>query len=234
MASSPDPLSFELTVDGTPEDGALVAVLLHGRGADRHDLKGLLPLLPAGTVLVTPEAPHPGAPWRYGPGWAWYRYVREDRVVPDTLATSLERLHAFLEGLRDRLPITPGALLLGGFSQGGTTSLAYALTHPGAVDAVAVFSGFLVDAPDLVPVRGDALADTPVFWGHGLMDPAIPFELGQRGRNRLRAEGVEPAVGDYQMGHAISEKEMSDLGDWLRERRLVRAGSAEGPSLAGG
>jgi phospholipase/carboxylesterase len=221
MALSSASLPFELEVRGTPRDGALVAVLLHGRGADRHDLKGLLPLLPEGTVLVTPEAPHPGGPWNYGPGWAWYRYVREDRVVPDTLATSLERLRAFLGELPEKLPVTPGHVLLGGFSQGGTTSLAYALTHPGAVDAVAVFSGFLVDSSEVVPVRGDALAETPVFWGHGLLDPAIPFALGQRGRERLRGVGVEPAVGDYQMGHAISEKELADLVDWLREHGMV-------------
>lgn len=214
-------LDFDLTTHGTASDGALVAVLLHGRGADRHDLKGLASLLPEGSVLVTPEAPHAGAQWNYGPGWAWYRYVREDRVVPDTLATSLGRLHTFLESLPEKLSVAPGRIVLGGFSQGGTTSLAYALTHPGAVDAVAVLSGFLVDAPELVPVRGEALADTPVFWGHGLMDPAIPFALGQRGRKRLLAEGVALAAGDYQMGHAINEKEMADLRDWLGEHRLT-------------
>lgn len=221
IPSTSESLAHELTTHGTATDGSPVAVLLHGRGADRYDLEGLAPLLPAGTIVVTPEAPHPGAPWNYGPGWAWYRYVREDRVVADTLAESLGRLHTFLQRLPEVLPVAPGPVLLGGFSQGGTTSLAYALTHPGAVDAVAVLSGFLVDAPEVVPVRGEALEDTPVFWGHGLMDPAISFELGQRGRERLKAEGVDLAVGDYQMGHSISEKEMADLSDWMGETGLV-------------
>lgn len=221
IPTTSESLAHELTTHGTAADGSPVAVLLHGRGADRYDLKGLAPLLPEGSIVVTPEAPHPGAPWNYGPGWAWYRYVREDRVVADTLAASLGRLHTFLQRLPDLLRVKPGPVLLGGFSQGGTTSLAYALTHPGAVDAVAVLSGFLVDAPDLVPVSGEAMEGTPVFWGHGLMDPAIPFDLGQRGRKRLDARGVDLTVGDYQMGHAITEKEMADLSGWLDERGLT-------------
>ena len=208
-------LRFEVAgAEGAP-DGTPVTVLLHGRGADRHDLLGLRPHLPEGTVLVTPEAPHPGAPWGYGPGWAWYRYVAEDRVVPDTLVASLDRLEAFLGELPDHLGFQPGPVVLGGFSQGGTTSLAYALTRPGSVAGVVVLSGFLVDAPDVVPVTGDALADVPVFWGHGLHDPAIPPALGARGRWRLNEVGVDLTARDYPMGHQIAGREMQDLVTWL-------------------
>ncbi len=222
-------LAFEMHVPDGARDGATVAVLLHGRGADRHDLVGLAPHLPPGTVLVTPEAPHPGQPWGYGPGWAWYRYVAEDRVVGDTLMDSLARLDAFLDALPAVLPIQPGALVLGGFSQGGTTALAYGLTRPGRADALVVLSGFLVHAPELVPVTADALGGVPVFWGHGRMDPAIPHALGERGRERLRAVGVALTVGDYAAGHGIAAEEMADLSRWLGD-----LGLAQPPSPAGG
>ena len=49
------PLRFEVAGAEGAADGTPVAVLLHGRGADRHDLLGLQPHLPEGMVLVTPE-----------------------------------------------------------------------------------------------------------------------------------------------------------------------------------
>ena len=217
-------LEFELVAHGTPASGAPVVVLLHGRGADRHDLAGLVRVLPEGSVLATPQAPHPGAPWGYGGGWAWYRYVADDRLVADTLLDSLARLHRFVESLPGRVDaqfgIEPGPVTLGGFSQGGTTSLAYALTHPGQVQGVTVFSGFLVDAPDAVIVQGSALDETPVFWGHGIDDLAIPFALGERGRTRLRAEGVDLTTHDYPMGHAISPTELTDWMNWMKAHAL--------------
>lgn len=210
------PLRFEVEGRDAAGAGSTVLVLLHGRGADRHDLRGLYPALPDDTVLVTPEAPHPGAPWGYGPGWAWYRYIAEDRVVADTLRHSLEALERFLTDLPAHLGFEPSRVVLGGFSQGGTMSLAYALTRPGSVAGVVMLSGFLVDAPEIVPVQGEALAGVPVFWGHGTHDPAIPLTLGIRGRTALLDLGVDVMAHDYPMGHQISPRELSDLADWLR------------------
>lgn len=216
-------LRHEVHVPDGAADGAPVAVLLHGRGSDRQDLQGLAPHLPEGVMVVTPEAPHPGAPWGYGPGWAWYRYLADDRVVPETLAASLHALDGFLEGLAALLPVRPGPLLLGGFSQGGTTSLAYALTHPGRVRGVAVFSGFLADAPGVLtlPQQGPVLEGTPVFWGHGTRDPSIPHALGERGRQRLRELGADLTTWDAPMGHQIAARELQALAEWMADRGLT-------------
>ncbi len=213
--SANEPLRYEVAGADAAAEGASVLVLLHGRGADRHDLTGLYPALPAGTVLVTPEAPHAGGPWGYGPGWAWYRYVAEDRVVPETLAYSLAALDEFLNELPQHLGFSPGRIVLGGFSQGGTTSMAYALTRPGAVGGVVMLSGFLVDAPETVPVSASALEGVPLFWGHGTRDPAIPHRLGVRGRETLLALGAHLTAHDYPMGHQISPQELTDLAAWL-------------------
>lgn len=215
MSGKAPGLDYELA-GAAPVDGAPLFVLLHGRGADRHDLIGLAPHLPSDAVVVTPDAPHPGQPWGYGPGRAWYRYVAEDRIVDETLAESLERLDAFLEALPAELGIAPGRTVLGGFSQGGTTSLAYALTRPGVVGAVVVLSGFLVDAPEVVPVPDDGtvLDGVPVFWGHGTRDPAISHTLGEKGRRRLLELGVDLTTRDYPIGHGIVAEELADLGEW--------------------
>lgn len=202
-------LAYDLSRPPDLADGATVAVLLHGRGSHRGDLQALRPHLPDAWALVTPQAPNPGHPWGYGPGWAWYRYVAEDRLVDETLQASLDALHGFLEGVPDLLGIEPGRMVLGGFSQGGTMSLAYALTRPGRVVAAWNFSGFLADSPLLGPDRMGPDA-TPVFWGHGTRDPSIPHALAVRGRATLEEAGVPLEARDYDIGHWIDPAEVAD------------------------
>ena len=198
-------LEYDIDRPASFADGDTVAVLLHGRGSHRGDLQPLRPHLPEAWALVTPQAPNPGAPWGYGPGWAWYRYVGDDRVVDETLAASLAALDAFLASLPDLLDAAPGRVVLGGFSQGGTTSLTYGLRRPGVVHAVLNFSGFLPDS-DLAREAVDP--GLPVFWGHGTQDPAIPHALAVRGRQGLAGMGVAVEARDYDIGHWIEPDEM--------------------------
>lgn len=215
---SPTPsrtLDFDLARGSDVGEECTVAVLLHGRGSDKHDLMALRALLPAEWSLVTPRAPFPGAAWGYGGGYAWYRYVDEDRVVEDTLEESLGLLDELLGGLPSALGFAPGRILLGGFSQGGTVSLAHALSRPGAVAAALNFSGFLA-ARVRLDERGGAPPATPIFWGHGTGDPAIPIALAERGRARLRRAGAKLVARDYRVGHWIAAEEVEDAVAMVR------------------
>jgi len=209
MSATPAPTTLDYLIHrpSATADGSTVAVLLHGRGSHKGDLQGLQPMLPVGWTVVTPEAPFPSAPWGYGAGSAWYRYVEEDRVVPETLDESLARLDGFLAELPRVVGFRPGRVVLGGFSQGGTTSLAYALSRPGAVSAVLNFSGFLASDAAL-DESGSAPPETPIFWGHGVADPAIPFTLAEKGRARLRKAGAKLVAEDYRIGHWIAAEEV--------------------------
>ncbi len=195
-------------------DGSPVAVLLHGRGSHAGDLLGLAGILPAGGVLVTPQAPHPGMPWGYGGGWAWYRYLGEDRAEAASLRASLAALDAFMESLPATLGFRPGPTLLGGFSQGATMGLAWALTHPGRVAAVAVLSGFLMSR-EVLGAGPQALGPTPLFWGHGTMDTAVPHALAVRGRAAILEAGGTLEARDYALGHQVAAQEVEELRGWL-------------------
>ena len=200
-------LAYNVSAPADGEDDGTVAILLHGRGSHRGDLQALKPLLPASWWLVTPQGPHPGHPWSYGPGWAWYRYLEEDRLVDETLERSLVALDDFVRGLPGIVGRDVDRMVLGGFSQGGTTSMAYALSRPGSVDAVLNLSGFLPDS-ELIPADGLGAGAPPIFWGHGTRDPNIPIELAVRGRNRLRDAGVRLDARDYPIGHWIVPEEL--------------------------
>jgi phospholipase/carboxylesterase len=208
------PLEFELHLPEGVQPGAPLIVLLHGRGSDRFDLLGLKRGMPADAIIVTPQAPFSGADWGYGPGWAWYRYLGDDRPEPDSFDQSQERLEEFLQQLPTLLPVPPGPLVLGGFSQGATMSLAHALRKPGTVPHVLNFSGFLAAHPK-VPVTSDSVKGTRIFWGHGTQDPAIPWEMAQRGRTALREVGADLEARDYRIGHWIDPAELADATAWL-------------------
>jgi phospholipase/carboxylesterase len=208
-------LLFDEYLPPDAADGLPLLVLLHGRGSHKGDLQALGPALSPGWGLVTPQGPHPGHPWGYGPGWAWYRYLQEDRVDEATLQQGLDALTGFMDALPEALGVRPGRVVIGGFSQGGTAALAWALRASPRADSVLVFSGFLIDSK-LVPVRA-AAGGPRIFWGHGHLDPAIPFALAERGRRRLREVGAALVARDYEIGHWIAPEEIGDAMAFLEE-----------------
>ena len=207
-------LAYDVHTPAGLRDGARLIMLLHGRGSDKDDLMGLRSHLPSDAILVTPRAPFPGEPWGYGPGWAWYRFLGGNRPEPESFEQSQQKLHQFLSALPDALPISVASLVLGGFSQGGTMSVAYALRHPGTVAGVLNFSGFLADHPSVHPTP-DTVAGTRFFWGHGTRDPNIPWELAREGREALRKAGAHLEARDYPIGHWIDSGELRDAVEWL-------------------
>ena len=217
-------LRYEQAVPDDAKDGAPLVVLLHGRGSDRFDLISLAPHLAPGAVVVSPEAPFPGAPWGYGPGWAWYRFLGRNRPEPESFEAAQRALADFLAELPSHLPVRTGPLALGGFSQGGTMSTAYALRSPGAAPLVLNFSGFLADHPS-VSATPETVRGTRFFGGHGTEDPSIPFALAVEGRAALRQAGADLEERDYPIGHGISPDEARDARAWLERAFAAPAGA---------
>jgi phospholipase/carboxylesterase len=208
-------LDYESWIPEQVEDGAPVLLLLHGRGSNERDLLSLAPQFPEGTIVLTPRAPFPGAPWGYGPGWAWYRYIADDRPEPESFATAQDALVELIDALPELLPVRPGPVAVGGFSQGGTMSVGLALRSPGTVFRVLNFSGFLPSHPE-VAATPDTVRQTRFFWGHGTHDPSIPFSLAQRGRAALTTAGAALEARDYAIGHWIAPEELEDAVEWMK------------------
>ncbi|MEO5826245.1 MAG: alpha/beta hydrolase-fold protein [Gemmatimonadales bacterium] len=195
-------------------DDAPVIVLLHGRGSDERDLFPLGRELHPTATVVSVRAPFPGAPWGYGGGWAWYRFMGGTAPEPESFAGGQEALDAFIRtDLPTKLGFVPRQLVVGGFSQGGTSALGFALRNPGRVAGVMVFSGFLADHPSIDVAR---IGATPVWWGHGTADAAIGFEKAEAGWAALTGAGTAlTSVTRTGMGHSIDEVELTSAREWL-------------------
>lgn len=205
---------LEAMIDRGSAEGPVI-VLLHGRGSDERDLFPLGRALHPDATTVSVRAPFAAAPWGYGPGYAWYRFL--GGTTPD--APSFIAGQSALLQYIDALPTTLGRpipdMYVGGFSQGGTSALGLMLRNPGRVTGVLVFSGFLADH-ESVTVTPERIAGTPIFWGHGTADLAVPFAAAETGWKTLRAADAMLETHAYPgMGHTISEVELDDARAWL-------------------
>ena len=199
-------------------DTGPVIVLLHGRGSDERDLFPLGKMLHPDATTVSVRAPFDAAPWGYGPGFAWYQFLGGTTPEPMSFEAGQDALVAFMAGLPARLSRPAGfPVVLGGFSQGGTSSLAYMMRNPGKVRGVLVFSGFLADHAS-VEVTPERVGTTPIFWGHGTADPAIPFAAAEAGWEALHRVHARLETHTYRgMSHTINEEELTDAATWLFE-----------------
>ena len=172
-------------------------MLLHGRGADEHDLYPLLDLLdPERRLLgVTPRAPLSLPPG----GRHWYRLGGIPTPDPETFHASVPLLAGFL----DELPVPLDRVVLGGFSQGAVMSWAMSL-GPGRPRpaAVVALSGFLPRV-DGWPLTLAGLDGLPVAIAHGSLDPVIPVAFGREARDALTAAGADVLWHESPVPHTI-------------------------------
>jgi phospholipase/carboxylesterase len=208
-----------------PAESTDVLVLLHGRGSHEHDLLPTGRMLHPGAALVAVRAPFPAAPWGYGEGFAWYRYLGGTTPEAGGFAESQRQLEAFVAAIPGQLGRPVSRMIIAGFSQGGTSALALALRRRDLVTGALVLSGFLADHPDVRP-DSPSTVGLPVFWGHGTADPAVPIEAAEAGWARLSASGVLLEAHRYEgMGHGLSRAELSDAARWLGELGLDPTGA---------
>jgi phospholipase/carboxylesterase len=200
-------------------DGALV--LLHGRGADEHDLGSLLEVLDPERRLVGIT---PRGPLSLPPGGAHW-YVVRSIGFPDggTFHATFGRLSAWLDALPERTGVPIERTVIGGFSQGAVMSYALGLGsgRPSPAGIIAL-SGFLPTVAgfslDLESRRG-----LPVAIGHGTLDPVIGIEFGHEARDRLSAAGLDVLYRETPMSHTIDPDFIPELRDWLAARIPVAA-----------
>jgi phospholipase/carboxylesterase len=175
--------------------GALV--LLHGRGADEHDLFPLLDIFDPERRLLGIT---PGGPLRLPPGGRhWYSLGGIPTPDPETFDATALLLAAFL----DALPVPIDRVVLGGFSQGAVMSYAISLGpgRPRPAGLIAM-SGFLprVDGWPLAPER---LAGVPVAVAHGSLDPVIGVGYGREAADTLSAAGVDVVRLETAVPHMV-------------------------------
>ncbi|MCA1826788.1 MAG: alpha/beta fold hydrolase [Myxococcales bacterium] len=185
-------------------------VLLHGYGADEHDLLPIVNQLDPRLRAVSLQGPLSlGGAMR-----AWFNLAQDARGISFDPAEAREGLQAALTAVEGIARDSPKPILLG-FSQGAAMALGVALMRPNLAAAVLSLSGVppAIEPRDLAP--SENLKQFPVFAAHGLHDPLLPIELGRTVRQELERLGLAVAWHEYPMGHMVIPEELADARKWL-------------------
>jgi phospholipase/carboxylesterase len=170
-------------------------VLLHGRGADEHDLYPLLDALDPERHL---RGLTPGGPLALPPGGRhWYRLGGIPTPEAETFWPSFTALAELLDDVQK-------PLVLGGFSQGAVMSYALGLAREPAKRPAALIplSGFMPDVDGLELDLTD-LSGYPVAIAHGTLDPVIPVDFSRAARDALATAEADVAYHESPVGHTI-------------------------------
>ena len=191
-------------------------LLIHGKGADEHDLAPIVPFIdPEGRFLtVLPRAPIP-----FMSGWHWYNTTGIPQGGPE-FVSSVDALDDLLDSSCAEYGLERTQAIVAGFSQGCALTLALGLRRsdrPRPAGLLAM-SGFF---PEPDGLEYDFAAPPPVLLQHGVHDQMIPVAQGRRSVSRLGAEGVPVVYREYRMGHEVVPESLQDAVAWLA---LVFAG----------
>ncbi len=200
-------------------------IWLHGLGADGNDFAPIVPALvdPAWPALrfVFPHAPVRPVTINNGMSMrAWYDIaafdlnMRQDETGMRASVAEVETLIA-----REHQRGVPSErIVLAGFSQGGAIALATGLRHAEKLAGIVALSTYLPMQAALAGERSAANAATPIFWGHGTLDPVVALQRGIASRDQLQALDYTVDWHTYPMAHAVCPEEIGDLRRWLGAR----------------
>jgi phospholipase/carboxylesterase len=210
----------ELTYRIRPADGTAAGaiVLMHGRGADEHDLGPLLDVLDPGGRMV---GIFPRGPLSLPPGGAhWYVVPRVGYPDPDTFFSTMQLAGDFLDGLPELTGVPWERTILGGFSQGAVMSYALGLGagRPSPLGIIGL-SGFIPTVEGF-RIDIDSRPDLPVAISHGSLDPVISVEFSRRARDLLTTAGLDVTYHEDAFPHTIDPAFVPELREWI-DRRLA-------------
>ena len=228
----------------SPEVDYPLVVLLHGFGANMHDLAGLCPTIDHESYLYAcPNAP---LSFQIGPGVVGYGWTppRGEGTTEDA-QRAVELLETTFDEVMEQYHVSPGRVILMGFSQGGGMTYRCGLgrldmfaglvalsssmpdpeelkgrllhaEHGGSYPGRPLRSGGPGSPEDESAAQGERRAQ-PIFIAHGIYDDLLPVDRAREARAFLEGEGYHPQYKEYPMRHEISQEVLDDLVPWMKK-----------------
>jgi phospholipase/carboxylesterase len=195
---------------GAPTKRPPLLVLLHGRGADEHDLFSLTPAIDSRIAVASVRAPLTTDEG----GYTWSESRTPGRYIAESLRASLTWLQTWLDSLASTRT-EPQEVYLFGFSAGMAMASALLLDEPARYAGAVLLSGTLPFDTDL-SITKNRLAGVAIFHGHGSFDRVIPADLVTRSAAYLsESSGARLETRRYPIAHEIGDAEMTDINIWL-------------------
>lgn len=198
-------------------------IWLHGLGANGHDFEPIVPELGLDDLpirFIFPHAPHRAVSINAGMAMpAWYDIKgidladKEDR---EGLQQSYDTVSQLIDE-QIQAGIDTQNIVIAGFSQGGAVALYSLLRYPGKLAGCLALSTYVPFMSQTKAEMSDTNLQTPIFWGHGFMDPVVPILLGEQSTSHLRELGYTVDWHSYNMQHSVNINEINDISQWFKQ-----------------
>lgn len=205
-------------------DPGYTALLLHGTGADQHDLVPLGRSLAPGHPLVSPlgKVREGGMP-------RWFARHEEGVFDEEDLRVRARELAGFLAEAEQAYDLAPARYVAIGFSNGANIAGALLLLNPEVLRGAVLLRPMVPLVPDQLP----DLSGVPVYVAAGRRDPLIPSSQVEELADLLDRAGAEVTLRWSQGGHGLTQDEIAPVKAWLDEHEATlnkprQAGRQEG------
>lgn len=170
-------------------------ILLHGTGANEHDLVPLADLLIPGATLLSPRGMNTDEGMN-----RFFARNPDGTFVQESIVEAVSELSEFFAAAEQAYDFDLSKSVAVGFSNGGNTALALLLTNPNLISGVVAFGATnpmpqLTELPDLTGKK--------VFISNGIQDPYAPEAVTAKFVETLRAAGAEVHWLSHAGGHSI-------------------------------
>lgn len=148
---------------------------------------------------------------------AWYDILEMDlgrKIDEDGLESSAQKVSELIER-EVALGIESKNIYLVGFSQGGAVALQTALKYPVPLGGIVCMSTYLGSKQVFNASTIDINKNTPIFWGHGTVDPVVHLSLAKESIQILEEHQYKIEFHEYHMEHSIHPQEVLDLQAWF-------------------
>jgi phospholipase/carboxylesterase len=181
--------------------GDKTLLLLHGTGADEHDLLRLGSALMPDASMLSPR----GMVNENGMN-RFFERRPDGSFVQESVLQAIDELNDFLLAAREEYGIQ-GGLMAVGFSNGANTAAALQVIHPDQLSGAVMFGS----TKPLEVVPKSDLTGKRLWIANGVNDPYAPEAVTKSWVAELRGLGAEVSWLSHPGGHQISPAHMQEI-----------------------
>jgi phospholipase/carboxylesterase len=205
------------------KDPGVGVIMLHGYGANMHDLYPLWELwhmdslnwyFPNGIKSLN-LGPYEGRAWFNIDVVALERAMREgkNRDLKSSIPPELDEVLSCLVGFVGQVAQKHKRIILGGFSQGAMCASHLVMKENLPIEGVILLSGALL-AESKFPKTARPI---PFYMSHGTLDPILSIEGARDLEHKLQSLHFPGKLHPFKGGHEIPSHVIQEVKDFLKE-----------------
>jgi len=191
-----------------PEDAGLgMTLLLHGTGANEHDLLNLGRMITPGAGLLSPR----GKILENGMYPRFFRRLEEGVFDVENLLEQTHALAGFIKEAAKEYGFKAEGLTVAGFSNGANMGCSLLMQYPELFSRAVLLRPMMPYEPEIAP----NLIGKKIYAAAGTDDPLIPPDNTQQLVQMLRTFGGEVTLAWEEAGHNLTQKEVTEIRKWI-------------------